>query len=373
MDKDSEKVEPLSIKKLAPLFKLNFDKDDIKQLSESISEIGYQPIIVRHHKGDKYQLCSNPEIFEALKLLGKDTIDVIVRNITEQHGKELTLTSILFHTKLSSKSSEILVWTIYNSGGYKSHAEFGKIIGKSDVWVINKCYGKEQREKFFEPDVTSDCITTEMFSLIRPLPDDEQKLFFDRIQDGKIGGGEVRECYKFLKSCSIEHKKAILEGIVTYKEAKYVVEKRFGRIEVLLDKVKRKLKEKRTLQDAVQEERIVYSAEIIRKLADIIKELHSTYICNIPDETERKQADSDIDFCIALLDRIRLKRERITPKKYHERIEELGLSPEIVEHLKEDGHSLFFESEYQTPKEEELTEKIRKVDKTKGDLLRVLA
>ena len=92
MVRKPEKIEPLSIKKLVPLFKLNFDKDVIERIKNSISEIGHPPILVRP-KGNKFQLCSNPEIFEALKLLGKDTIDVIVRDITEQQGKEIILAS----------------------------------------------------------------------------------------------------------------------------------------------------------------------------------------------------------------------------------------------------------------------------------------
>jgi len=290
MVRKSEKVKPLSIKNIRPLFNHIFNNDDIKRISESVSETGYPPIIGRHDKGSKYQLCSNPEIFEALKLLGKDTIDVIVRDITEQHGKELTLASLFSHPEISSKEREFLVWTIYNSGKYKSKTEFAKIIGTTDKFVIDNFNGKEQRDKHFGPDVTSDYISTETFRLIRPLPDDEQKLFCDRIEDGKIGGGEVRDCYKFLKddSLSDEIKQAILNGEVLWRDAKKILESRQPAIKEL-EKAISLYHKKETYQDIIEKEQTNFSSEPYRLLASFTNTICLKSVENIENKNEIEQ------------------------------------------------------------------------------------
>jgi len=122
MVRKSEKVEPLSIKKIEPIIFINLKSYEIDVISKSIKDIGYEPLIVRSKSNGKFQLCSHLEIFEALKQLHKDKIDVIIRKITEQQGKELAIASLLSRPDIPCKDQELLVWTIRNSGSYKSDA-----------------------------------------------------------------------------------------------------------------------------------------------------------------------------------------------------------------------------------------------------------
>ena len=47
MDKDFEKVEPLSIKKIEPIIFINLKSYEIDSISKSVKDIGYEPLIVR--------------------------------------------------------------------------------------------------------------------------------------------------------------------------------------------------------------------------------------------------------------------------------------------------------------------------------------
>lgn len=129
MIKDSEKVDILSTNKIEPIVSINFKGDDIDSISKSVKEIGYESFIVRPKGNGKYQLCSHPEIFEALKLLGEKKIDCIVREMTEQHGKEFTVCSLFLHPDILPKDREMIVWALWETGLYKSHADLGRKIG----------------------------------------------------------------------------------------------------------------------------------------------------------------------------------------------------------------------------------------------------
>jgi len=190
---DERKVESISIKQIKPIVSINFKDDDIDRIAKSIKEIRYEPVIVRRKGNGKYQLCSHPEILEALKLLGWKKIDCIIQNISKQQGKELNIASLLSNPEISSKQQESLVSSLYKEGGYKTHAELGRKLGITGEHISRLCYAKEQREKLFGTDVTSDHITSETLRLIKQLTDDDQKLFCDRVHDGNITRSDVRD------------------------------------------------------------------------------------------------------------------------------------------------------------------------------------
>jgi len=299
MNKTPEKAEPLSIKNIVPLLKLNFDEDDIKRISKSddikrisksIKDIGYEPLIVRPKGNGKYQLCSHLEIFDALKQLRTDKIDVIVRDITEQQGKELALASLLSHPDISSEDQELLVWTIRNSGNYKSDAELGRKIGKSDSYVSDRCYGKVSREEIFGPEGRSDHISTDTLRRIRTLSLPEKRKFCDRVKDGKFKPGDAPEIVQFLKSdfLSDKIKEMALDGEIEWRKAKTFNENRVPVIKELKKAISLYNK-KETIQKIIEDEKPHYSSESFRLLASFINTISSIYINNIGDKNEIKQ------------------------------------------------------------------------------------
>ncbi|HUU86805.1 MAG TPA: ParB N-terminal domain-containing protein [Candidatus Glassbacteria bacterium] len=363
---DSQKVENIPIDKIESIISVNFKEDDIERFSKSINEIGCEPAIVRPIGNGKYQLCSHPKILEAYKFLGEKKIDCIIQDISEQQGKELSIASILSNPEISAKEHEFIVWELfttgYETGEYKSKADCARKIGIPDTQVSYLCYGKEQREKLFGPDGPSDHISTDTLRFIKHPPNDEQKLFCDRIFDGNISPSEVREAVKYIKSESKDSKRAILTGVVPFRKAKEVIEQRFSTLNELYSKAEKKLRDPKTRQKIIQDEIPNITSEPFRVLAELFGETRSTYIENIPDETERKQADFDLNIISVLVDELRYKRGLITLEKYKERIGEVGFTPEDVESLKEDGHRYGFSDEWLTRFEEKFQEKLRKLD-----------
>lgn len=348
---------------------MNYSKDDIKRIKNSISKIGYQPLVVRR-KGDIFQLCSNPEIFEALKLIKKetDTIDYIIRDITEQQGKELALASIVSKTDLSSKDSEILVRTIFDSGGCKSHAEFANKISKSDTYVINKCHGAPQRLKLFGPDGTSDHVSTETLRLIRPMSDDEQKLFCDRILEEKIKASEVKYCVKFLnskdknKEYSVPKgiREAVLNGDVYWRDAKRIYESRQPGIKAINDAMSEYHKID-TYQGIIESEKPNYTSKPFRLLGEFTNTITKASVVKISDKIQIEQVKRDLRIAGTQIFHLLYKLDVITKKQYNQICTISKVPHEQVKKLKEDGHIYFLPDAWLSNDDKKLKDRINKI------------
>jgi len=336
----TRKVESISIDKIKPIVFINFRDDDISRISKSIKEIGHAPIIVKS-KGKKYFSCSNPEILEAQKTLCEKKIDCIVQDITEQHGKELSIASLLRHPEISTKERECLVWELFTKGFekgiYNSKADCAHRIGISDTQVSYLCYGKEQREKLFGPDGPSDHISTDTLRFIKKLPDNEQKIICNRIKDKKIHPNEVSDAIFFLKGRTESEKEAILKGEILWKDAKRAIEKGYVPNKNRLNKIQNEYENPKKFKKIIEKEIPYFSSELFRDILHFFKGLDTTYYHNIADETERKQADVDENAGFALYARYMLKRGKIDHELYNTLLKTLNLDQETVEQLKEDG------------------------------------
>ena len=361
MKLDSGKVEPLSIKKIIPIIKLNFNKDEIEHIKISISKIGYEPFIVRR-KGDKYQLCSNPEIFQALLQLNKSTVDCIVRDITEQQGKEHILASVFSHLELLPKEIMNIVWEIYESGNYKSHAEFARKIGKSDTWVIDRCYAKKQCEILDLSDVTTDCISIETYRLIRPLSDDNQKLFCDRIEDEKIKKCETRDCVKFLNNKSLPEglKQAVLNGETRWRQAKRFWDSRQPGIKAITDAMK-EYHNPETYQNIIENEQPNYTSEPYRLLGEFTNTITVNSVKNIKDKNQIEQVKRNLRIAGTQIFNLLYELGVINENQYNEICTISETPPDIIKDLKEDGRYYFFKDLWLTDTETKLKERINKI------------
>lgn len=362
MNKTPEKAEPLSIKNIVPLLKLNFDEDDIKRISKSIKDIGYEPLIVRPKDNGKYQLCSHLEIFEALKQLRTDKINVIVRDITEQQGKELALASLLSHPDISSEDQELLVWTVRNSGNYKSDAELGRKIGKSDSYVSDRCYGKVSREEIFGPEGRSDHISTDTLRRIRTLSSPERRKFCDRVKDGKFKPGDAPEIVQFLKSdfLSDKIKEMVLDGEINWRKAKTFNENRVPVIKELKKAISLYNK-KETIQKIIEDEKPHYSSEPFRLLASFINTINKIFIKNIGDKNKIKQVIRDLRISGTQIFQVLYELKVINKKEYQSICKISKIPHELIKQLRDDGHYYFFPDEWLTPTEKKLKERLDKL------------
>lgn len=373
MIKDSEKVEPLSIKDITPLRKINFPNQEIDLIKKSLHSIRSIPLIViPKPNSKKFQLCSNPEIFEALVQLKIDPIDCVVRRgIGEQEGKEILLSSILPHIKLSSIEYETLVWEIYQSGNYESHAEFARRIGKSDKWVIDRCNAKLQREKY-RPDVPSDIASTETLTLIHSLPIKEQELFLFRIDDGKIKVREVRECAKFLKDEKVPDglRQSVLTGDIRWRQAKRFWDARQPGIKAITDAMK-EYHNKVTIQKIIENEQPNYTSEPYRLLGEFTNTITVDSVKNIKDKIQIEQVKRYLRIAGTQIFQLLHDLDVIDEKQYKQICTISKIPQNQVKKLKEDGKYYFFEDSLLTDNEKKLKERINKIlNGTQEPLLR---
>lgn len=376
MVEDSEIVEALSLNKIISNReqKLSFSEEYIKQKASIIKENGQvEPIIVRplRDKNGTFEICEGQDIYDALKYLKRPTAQVIKKDYSVNQGCEIALASLFRYIKLTSIEREDHVYARYINGKYKTYRELSKIIPLSPERIGELFYVKEQRIKI--TGTNGPLVSTDAIIACKKLSISDQRKFCKLIEKGEISGRAVHKEAKYIASRTPDERKALLSGKYSYKDVKYVIEKRFPLTTQLLDKIKRKLKETIVIEKAVKEERVVYSAEIIRDITNLIKSLDPTYIDKIEDEIERKQAIFDVNILIAIGSLLSYNVNGMSHDLFTSIHKGLGFSLEDIKNLKEDGHSLFFESEYQTPKEEELIEKSRKLDTTRGGLLEVLA
>ncbi|MBE9489653.1 MAG: ParB/RepB/Spo0J family partition protein, partial [Bacteroidetes bacterium] len=70
----------------------NFNKDDLRELANSIRELGViQPITVRKLEGNKFQLVSGERRFRASKLISLESIPAYIRIANDQEMLEMAL------------------------------------------------------------------------------------------------------------------------------------------------------------------------------------------------------------------------------------------------------------------------------------------
>jgi len=348
-------VEALSINNIIPNREQHrtIFKQDIQKIATSIKEsCQIKPIIVRPINKDKYELITGQGKFEAMKYLGKKTIEAIIRDVSQDEGAEMALASILCQSSISSIDRENLVSKRWNSGQYNSYVELGYKIGKTPQRIGHLIDSKDIREKI-ESKYKSNVpfVSTEVLITIKSLTLPEKWKFCKLIEGGIILPSETREAVKFLKSCSEEEKKAVLSKDVTYRKAKNVKEER----KPLIDHYFRQLQNQYEKKKLIQTSNRIYSADVFRKLINFLKEIEPDYYNQLINDIEKKQAVFDIQASICILTRLLYKIKILSKNKYFTISKSFGFSLDIVEQIKEDGHNYSLPQEWKTPEEIKLS------------------
>jgi len=368
LDKKEEKVFSILIADIISNEKLKrtIKNEDIERIADNIKSTGkIVPIIVRK-VGKKFQWVTGQEVLEAFKHLGKKEIPAIVRDLTDDEACEFALASLRHNTDISSEEHEDQVYAQwirgYESGRYKTITDYSKRICYSDRQTSDLIKGKIDRIKIFGNEGTSDHISTETLRAIKTLLLPEKKKFCDRIKDGKIYPSDAREAVNFLnsKSVSAEIKEAILNGDTIWRDAKEIFEKQLPLLKEL-EKAVASYYKKDVIQKIVEDEKPHFSVEPFRLLSGFKMAIDPIYFEKINSETEKKQA-----ILYYKIDGIKTFRDLhklgiIDSNKYHTVCKIVGIEPERIEQLKDDGHYYFFPDEWIRPTEKKLKEKLNKL------------
>ena len=117
--------------------RIQFDEDEILELSDSIKEHGViQPLVVRTI-GDKYEIIAGERRYKASVLAGKETVPVIIKNLNDKESAEIALIENIQRKNLTA-IEEALSYKNILGMGYLTQESLAKKIGKSQSSIANK-------------------------------------------------------------------------------------------------------------------------------------------------------------------------------------------------------------------------------------------
>ena len=117
--------------------RIQFDEEEILELSDSIKEHGViQPLVVRTI-GDKYEIIAGERRYKASVLAGKEVVPVIVKNLNDKDSAEIALIENIQRKNLTP-IEEALSYKKILDMGYITQENLAYKLGKSQSAVANK-------------------------------------------------------------------------------------------------------------------------------------------------------------------------------------------------------------------------------------------
>jgi len=117
--------------------RIQFDEEEILELSDSIKEHGViQPLVVRTI-GDKYEIIAGERRYKASVLAGKETVPVIIKNLNDKDSAEVALIENIQRKNLTP-IEEALSYKKILDMGYITQENLATKLGKSQSAVANK-------------------------------------------------------------------------------------------------------------------------------------------------------------------------------------------------------------------------------------------
>ena len=117
--------------------RIQFDEEEILELSDSIKEHGViQPLVVRTI-GDKYEIIAGERRYKASVLAGKETVPVIIKNLNDKDSAEIALIENIQRKNLTP-IEEALSYKKILDMGYITQENLASKLGKSQSSVANK-------------------------------------------------------------------------------------------------------------------------------------------------------------------------------------------------------------------------------------------
>lgn len=199
-----------------------FDGESIRELSNSLKSRGeIEPIIVRRREKG-YQIIAGGRRWDAAKKAGMKKIPVLIRDIPEEDVLLDSLIENVHRKDLESVERENAVFTLWNSGRWKTREELAKVLGKSVPWVQQNIGAAEIRRK---EKVVATIPTKTIIDTIGLEKEDRTKII-ELVEKEEIPEKEVREYARVVKEAPPVVKKAVLKPKtrITPRIAKRMIE-----------------------------------------------------------------------------------------------------------------------------------------------------
>ena len=185
-----------------------FDRQKIRELADSIKEVGLvNPIIVRP-KDNAYEIIAGERRWKACQVVGIKTIPAIIKDVDDGRLMIESLIENIHREDLSDIEKARALKIIMEKENIKSQSELSKRVGISDTSIGYIFDSAGIREKLPGPGKeVSDFVIRET----RGLPEKERKKVIEKAAKEEFGGRKVRKMVSVIKAASEPIKKALLE------------------------------------------------------------------------------------------------------------------------------------------------------------------
>lgn len=199
-----------------------FDEETLGELAESLRSVGeIQPIIVRRF-GRGYQIIAGERRWRAAKLAGLREIPVLIRQTADDEVLLESVVENLHRKDLESAERESAIESLWMTGKWKTYAEMGKALGKSEHWIQTNLEAASIREKENIPVE----VATRTIVSTASLESEERRRIIERVRKEEITEKAVREYVRVVKKAPEPVKQELLKSgsFVTPKMAETIVE-----------------------------------------------------------------------------------------------------------------------------------------------------
>ena len=136
-EKDVKKIKITQIEPNKTQPRRDFDEEKIEELAESIKEYGLlQPIVVKLNKNGFYTIIAGERRWRASRLAGLKEIPAVIKDVSEQTEKEITLIENIQREDLNSLEEAAGIKELIDEYGL-TQEEVASKIGRSRTAVTN--------------------------------------------------------------------------------------------------------------------------------------------------------------------------------------------------------------------------------------------
>jgi ParB family chromosome partitioning protein len=161
------------------------DTEYLNELKESLKEDGqWDPILVRP-KGDRYELISGHNRFQAVKELGWKEIEATVRDLSDVDAMFLSLKTNLIRQEMTEREQGKVLHKITEAFNI-SQTELAKKIGKSQAWVNKRIRTALDLTPKVANALDKGLISFSVAEIVGGLDTNLQDLFLEYILSNKI-------------------------------------------------------------------------------------------------------------------------------------------------------------------------------------------
>lgn len=190
--------------------RLEFDKEHLQELVESIREKGVvQPVIVRP-VGGEFELIAGERRLRAARVLGMDMVPAIVKNVGDEQALELAIVENVQRENLNPIEEARAYRTLNEKFGL-TQEEIAKKVGKSRAAVTNAVRLLKLPEDI-QNDITAGRITAGHAKVLLALEEErQQRNLRDLIVSRGMSVREVERWIEKMKTVPARRKKAALQ------------------------------------------------------------------------------------------------------------------------------------------------------------------